>query len=51
MAISLTGLTLHVADVDRARDFYMRIPGAVLVLHHPGNFALIQIREFPRGVP
>ena len=33
-----------------ARDFYMRIPGAVLVLHRPGNFALIQIGQGRLGL-
>lgn len=42
MDISLAGLTLHVEDVERSRDFYMRIPGAVLLQHRPGEFALLQ---------
>jgi len=43
MDASLEGLTLHVADVERSRDFYLRIPGAVLIDHRPGDFALLQI--------
>ena len=43
METSLEGLTLHVDDVERSRDFYLRIPGAVLVDHRPGDFALLQI--------
>jgi catechol 2,3-dioxygenase-like lactoylglutathione lyase family enzyme len=50
MDISLTGLTLHVDDVERSRDFYMRIPGAVLVEHRPGDFALIQLGEGRLGL-
>ena len=34
------GLTLHVGDVERSREFYQRIPGAVLMGHRPGRFAL-----------
>jgi lactoylglutathione lyase len=61
MELSLEGLTLHVADVERAREFYQRLPGAVLVDHRPGQFALLQIgkarlglltrRYLPAGAP
>jgi catechol 2,3-dioxygenase-like lactoylglutathione lyase family enzyme len=50
MDVSLTGLTLHVEDVERSRDFYMRIPGAVLVQHRPGDFALLQLGEGRLGL-
>jgi catechol 2,3-dioxygenase-like lactoylglutathione lyase family enzyme len=50
MDVSLTGLTLHVDDVERSRDFYMRIPGAVLVQHRPGDFALLQLGEGRLGL-
>jgi lactoylglutathione lyase len=40
---SLEGLTLHVADVERSRDFYLRIPGAKLIDERPGDFALLEI--------
>ncbi|HZO87507.1 MAG TPA: VOC family protein [Chthonomonadaceae bacterium] len=40
--VSLDGLTLHVQDVERSVQFYSRIPGAVLVHHRPGQFALFQ---------
>lgn len=50
METSLTGLTLHVEDVDRSRDFYMRIPGAVLLFQRPGQFALIQIGQGRLGL-
>ena len=61
MKTSLTGLTLHVADVERSRDFYTRLPGAVLVHHRPGDFALFELgdghlgllsaRFLPKGAP
>ena len=47
---SLTGLTLHVADVERSLDFYMRLPGAVLSQHRPGDFALIQLGDGRLGL-
>lgn len=40
---SLVGLTLHVADVERALDFYKRIPGAEVVFHMPGKFAMLRL--------
>ncbi len=40
---SFGGVTLHVADVDRAKEFYLRIPGAALVHERPGQFAMIRI--------
>jgi len=41
--VSLEGLTLHVADVERALEFYTRIPGAQVEMHRPGSFALLSI--------
>lgn len=43
LATALQGLTLHVRDVERSREFYERIPGVVLAAHRPGQFALFQI--------
>jgi catechol 2,3-dioxygenase-like lactoylglutathione lyase family enzyme len=43
MDASLNGLTLHVSDVERSRQFYERIPGAELLHHRPGQFALFQV--------
>jgi catechol 2,3-dioxygenase-like lactoylglutathione lyase family enzyme len=40
---SLEGLTLHVSDIERSLAFYQRIPGAAVVYHAPGHFALLQI--------
>jgi catechol 2,3-dioxygenase-like lactoylglutathione lyase family enzyme len=43
MTVSLAGLTLHVADVDRSLAFYRQLPGAALLVHVPGRFALLQL--------
>lgn len=61
MHTSLEGLTLHVDDVERARDFYLRIPGVESLQHRPGEFALLGIgrsrlglltrRFLPSGAP
>ena len=42
MDVSLAGLTLHVSDVDKSLEFYERLPGAVVVFHLPGRFALLR---------
>ena len=41
--VSLEGLTLHVANVERALEFYSRIPGTRVEVHRPGSFALLSI--------
>src|SRR5450631_1575585 len=41
--VSLEGLTLHVASIERALEFYMKIPGAKIEMHRPGSFALLSI--------
>jgi len=43
MTISLVGLTLHVADVDRSVEFYRRLPGAAVPFHLPGRFAMLRL--------
>jgi catechol 2,3-dioxygenase-like lactoylglutathione lyase family enzyme len=43
MTISLVGLTLHVADVDRSVEFYGRLPGAAVLFHLPGRFAMLRL--------
>ena len=43
--MSFEGLTLHVNDVERARDFYARIPGTELERHRLGEFALFRIGD------
>jgi len=47
---SLEGLTLHVADLDRSLEFYSKIPGAIVVVHRPGNFAMLQIGKARLGL-
>jgi catechol 2,3-dioxygenase-like lactoylglutathione lyase family enzyme len=32
-----------VADVERSKEFYLRIPGTALIYQRPGEFALIQM--------
>jgi catechol 2,3-dioxygenase-like lactoylglutathione lyase family enzyme len=43
--VSLEGLTLHVQDVERSRDFYLRISGVTLEHHRPGQFVLLRIGD------
>jgi lactoylglutathione lyase len=50
MQASLEGLTLHVEDVERSRDFYARLPGAVIEVHRPGEFALFRIGQARLGL-
>ena len=42
MDITLAGVTLHVADVDHSLAFYQRLPGAQVMFHMPGRFALLR---------
>jgi len=42
MSVSLAGLTLHVADVEKSLEFYKQLPGAQLMFHMPGRFALLK---------
>jgi catechol 2,3-dioxygenase-like lactoylglutathione lyase family enzyme len=42
MSVSLAGLTLHVADVERSLTFYRELPGAEVLYHLPGRFALLK---------
>jgi len=42
MSVSLAGLTLHVADVERSLEFYKKLPGAAVLFHMPGRFALLK---------
>jgi catechol 2,3-dioxygenase-like lactoylglutathione lyase family enzyme len=43
MSISLEGISLHVSDIQKSKEFYARIPGAELVAERPGVFARYQI--------
>src|SRR5689334_13935319 len=50
MTVSLVGLTLHVADVDRSVEFYRRLPDAVVLFHLPGRFALLRVGQGRLGL-
>jgi catechol 2,3-dioxygenase-like lactoylglutathione lyase family enzyme len=41
--VSLAGLTLHVADLERSLAFYTKIPGATVEVHRPGLIAILRI--------
>ena len=43
MRISMEGMTLRVADVERSLAFYQMIPGIEVVVHRSGEFALLSI--------
>lgn len=43
MSISLVGLTLHVADVERSLAFYKRLPDSSILFHMTGKFALLRV--------
>ena len=43
MSVSLAGLTLHVADVERSLAFYRQLPGASVLFHMPGRFAMLTL--------
>ena len=47
---SLEGLTLHVADLDRSLAFYSAVPGARVLVHRPGHFALLGIGKARLGL-
>ena len=48
--ISLNGTTLHVVDVEKSLEFYQRIPGAELMVHRAGQFALLQFGQGRLGL-
>jgi catechol 2,3-dioxygenase-like lactoylglutathione lyase family enzyme len=50
MRVSLVALTLHVADVDRSLEFYRRLPGATVLFHLPGRFALLRLGQGRLGL-
>ena len=43
--VGFDGLTLHVRDLDRSRDFYRRVPGFQEVGHRPGRISLFQVGD------
>jgi catechol 2,3-dioxygenase-like lactoylglutathione lyase family enzyme len=48
--VSLEGLTLHVADLERSLAFYTRIPGATVEVHRPGLIAILRIGQGRLGL-
>jgi catechol 2,3-dioxygenase-like lactoylglutathione lyase family enzyme len=46
----LEGLTLHVRDVERSREFYSTLPGFELQQHRPGQFALFRVGDSLLGL-
>ncbi|HEY6540153.1 MAG TPA: VOC family protein [Ktedonobacteraceae bacterium] len=49
-AISLEGVTFQVSDVDRALEFYSRIPGTHVVYHRRGEYAILAIGKGQLGL-
>jgi catechol 2,3-dioxygenase-like lactoylglutathione lyase family enzyme len=50
MNISLNGVTLHVKDIQKSKEFYSKIPGAKLIHETPGQFALFQVGQGRLGL-
>ena len=48
--VSLAGLTLHVADLERSLAFYTRIPGTTVEVHRPGLIAILRIGQGRLGL-
>ena len=48
--VSLEGLTLHVADLERSLAFYTRLPGVSVEFHKPGLIAILQIGKGRLGL-
>jgi catechol 2,3-dioxygenase-like lactoylglutathione lyase family enzyme len=42
-SLSLEGLTLNVADLERSLEFYTRLPGVAVEFQKPGLFAMLRI--------
>lgn len=45
MSINMEGVALHVASVERAIEFYTRLPNVRLLVHRPGDFAILQMGQ------
>jgi catechol 2,3-dioxygenase-like lactoylglutathione lyase family enzyme len=43
IGVSMEGVTLRVADIERSRAFYKMIPGVEEIAYRPGEFALLSI--------
>lgn len=39
--VTMAGLTLHVKDLERSLAFYKGMPGAVMRVYRPGQFAML----------
>lgn len=48
--LSLEGLTLHVADLERSLAFYTRLPGVSVEFHQPCLFAMLRIGKGRLGL-
>ena len=48
--LSLEGLTLNVADLERSLAFYTRLPGVAVEFHKPGIFAMLRIGKGRLGL-
>ena len=44
-SVSLQGLTLHVADLERSLAFYTKLPGAKIEVHQPGVIAILRFGQ------
>jgi catechol 2,3-dioxygenase-like lactoylglutathione lyase family enzyme len=49
-SLSLEGLTLNVADLERSLAFYTRLPGVAVEFHKPGLFAMLRIGKGRLGL-
>ena len=43
IGVSMEGLTLRVANIERSLAFYKMIPGVEEIVHRPGEFALLSV--------
>ncbi|MDQ2904138.1 MAG: VOC family protein [Chloroflexota bacterium] len=41
--LSLEGMTLRVQNVERSLEFYTKLPGAQVIVHREGHFAMLRI--------
>ena len=50
LSISLEGVTFQVSDVDKALEFYSRIPGTRVVYHRRSEYAILAIGKGQLGL-
>jgi len=48
--VSLEGVTFQVSDVDKALEFYSHIPGAQVLYHRRGEYAILSIGKGQLGL-